>query len=163
MSEPWVYPPQHTAVEVAAKLRVEIKECYALIESEKERRKRRSLRNEEKHEQAKTQEERDRIKDTWAYENREDSMEIARHEARLGEHRRLLQWLTGELVMSETEKEPMLDDDVVLQSSDRALVWAQLRLRVDLANEMGGALYRSIVADRVARIYEHYNQICGKS
>ena len=94
---PYVYPPMHNAVEVAARLRKEIAECVERKIEIEARRARVGDNFETRIEKALTVTEQARIRDDWKCRNEELRIEIARCEASHSEFRRLLQWLTGEL------------------------------------------------------------------
>ena len=93
----YVYPPKHGAVAVAAKLREEIASCMALIASKKAAHLRRANRNDEKISAVTDGLQRETLLASWAYTRQEHRLELACDEARMGELRRMLQWLTGEL------------------------------------------------------------------
>lgn len=93
----WVYPPMHDSVRVAARLREEINRFVTLLKEEEERQSHRWERNQKKIDEALTVQEKQRARDHWAHECQEDRLVRVRLEASLDEHRRLLQWLTGEL------------------------------------------------------------------
>lgn len=56
----------------------------------------------------------------------------------------------------------LLPMESILQSTDKDVLWAQIRIRVDLANQCVGTLYKSILADQIAVLYEHRDRITGK-
>lgn len=49
----------------------------------------------------------------------------------------------------------MIEVNLLLESEDKDLLLAQIRVRVDLANQMVGTLYKGILADQVASLVEH--------
>lgn len=48
----------------------------------------------------------------------------------------------------------MIEMDLLLASEDKDLLWAQIRVRVDLANQMVGTLYKGILADQIGALVE---------
>lgn len=54
---------------------------------------------------------------------------------------------------------PMIEMDLLLASEDKDLLWAQIRVRVDLANQVVGTLYKGILADQVGALVEHHETI----
>lgn len=56
----------------------------------------------------------------------------------------------------------MIEMDLLLQSEDKDLLWTQIRVRVDLANQMFGTLYKNILADQIATLYEHRATVAGR-
>lgn len=93
----YVYPPHHDAIAVAAKLREEIASCVALIASKKAAHLRQANHNDKKLFAATDETQRQTLLALWAYKCQENRLELACDEARMGELRRLLQWLTSEL------------------------------------------------------------------
>lgn len=57
----------------------------------------------------------------------------------------------------------MIEMDTLLQSDDKDLLWTQIRVRVDLANQMVGTLYKGILADQIATLYEYREAIARSS
>jgi len=91
-----IHRPRHTAEEVAEKLREEVTHHKELVVA-CDARARHISDGFELPLQAARGNERSRISAAWSWAHGENAKEHSCLEARLGEHRRLLQWLTGEL------------------------------------------------------------------
>lgn len=53
----------------------------------------------------------------------------------------------------------LIDMSALLESEDKDLLWTQIRVRVDLANQMVGTLYKGILADQIGALVERRDAV----
>ena len=54
---------------------------------------------------------------------------------------------------------PLIDMSTLLESEAKDLPWAQIRVRVDLANQLVGTLYKGILADQIGALVERRDAV----